>query len=225
MKNFKMIALFLFSICFVSNTYSQGNFSIHFGPSFPLSDFGSDDIDQENAGGAAVGINLGLQYSYPLAQSGFGLFAGVDFNYNGLRKDVKDDAEKLYKGMGLSNLDIKFYKYINVPISAGLNYTYIADDKIGVFANAGLALNFLKMTDMVMEANSQTVTTSMDVANNLGFKVGGGILFNKKTTMSIDYFALGKHDIEGKMKALGVSQDLDTEGKVDLLTLTLGFKF
>ena len=68
MKNFKVIALVLFSVCFTANTYSQGNFSIHFGPAFPVSDFASDDLEDDGAGGAAVGILLILvdQVAIPL---------------------------------------------------------------------------------------------------------------------------------------------------------------
>jgi opacity protein-like surface antigen len=112
-----------------------------------------------------------------------------------------------------------------VPFTAGLIYTYQADDKIGVFANAGLAVNFLKITEMEVKANGQTVTTEMDVANSIGLKIGGGILINKKTSISIDYLGLGKHDIDGKIKTTGYSEDIDGEVKIDLLTLTIGFKF
>jgi len=225
MKNLKFIGFVLLSCFLITKTYSQGNVLIHFGPSFPVLDFASGDLDDEDAGGATVGLNMGLQYIYPLSESGLGLFGGIDFNYNGLKKTVKDDVEELYESMGISNADYKFYKYINIPITAGLNYTYQADDEIGVFANAGLALNFLKITDMEIEVNGQTVTQEMDLANSIGFKLGGGILINKKTSISIDYFGLGKHDIEGTVKTSGYSEDIDGEGKVDLLTLTLGFKF
>jgi len=225
MKNFKIIAFFFFSVCFTVKTYSQGNVSIHFGPSFPVSDFALDDLDDDDAGGAAVGLNVGLQYIYPVSETGLGIFGGIDFNYNGLKKDVKDDIEDLWASIGINNADVKYYKYINVPITVGLNYTYQADDKIGVFANAGLALNFLKITDMELTANGQTVTVEMDLANSIGFKIGGGILINQKTSISIDYLGLGKHDIEGKVKGAGSSEDIDGEQKVDLVTLTLGFKF
>ena len=225
MKNFKIIAFFFFSVCFTVKTYSQGNVSIHFGPSFPVSDFALDDLDDDDAGGAAVGLNVGLQYIYPVSESGLGIFGGIDFNYNGLKKDVKDDIEDLWASIGINNADVKYYKYINVPITVGLNYTYQADDKIGVFANAGLALNFLKITDMELTANGQTVTVEMDLANSIGFKIGGGILINQKTSISIDYLGLGKHDIEGKVKDDDSSMDFDYEQKVDLVTLTLGFKF
>ena len=225
MKNLKIIVFTLLSFTLITKTYSQGNVSIHFGPSFPVSDFASDDIDDEDASGAGVGLNVGLQYIYPLSENGLGLFGGIDLNYNGLKSDVKDDVEELFESMGINNPDIKYYKFINIPITAGLNYTYQADEKIGVFANAGLALNFLKVTDMEIKANGQTVTQDIDLANSIGFKIGGGLLINKKTTISIDYYGLGKHDIEGEMKASGLSEDIEGEMKVDLLTLTLGFRF
>lgn len=224
MKNLKIIGFVLLSCFLITKTYSQGNVSIHFGPSFPVLDFASNE-DSEYGGGAAVGLNIGLQYIYPLSESGLGLFGGIDFNYNGLKKDIKDDVKELYESLGIYSTDYKFFKYINVPITAGLNYTYQADDKIGVFANAGLALNFLKITDMEIVVDGQTVTAEVDLANNIGFKIGGGILINQKISISIDYLGLGKHDIEGRAKTSGSSEDIDGEGKIDLLTLTLGYKF
>ncbi|MGW8315649.1 MAG: hypothetical protein ACWGNV_08620, partial [Bacteroidales bacterium] len=169
MKSSRIILAILFSACYAVNVQSQGNYSVHFGPSFPISEFASDDLEDEDAGGATVGLNLGVKYSYPLTESGLGLFGGVDLNYNGLKKDVKDDVEELYGLMGITNADIKYYKYINVPITAGLNYTYQADEMIGVFANAGLALNFLKITNMELKASGETVTVAMDLASSVGF--------------------------------------------------------
>ena len=224
MKNIKSYLLVLLTFSLAIKAYSQSTVSIHIGPSIPVSDFGSDDLD-EDAGGAAIGLNIGLQYVYPLSENGLGIFGGIDFNYNGLKKDVKEDTEELYESFGINDADIKFYKYINIPLTVGLNYTYKPEDKIGVFANAGLAVNFLKMTDMEVEASGQTVTTDMDLAYGIGFKIGGGIQFNQKIFLSIDYLGLGKHDVEGKVKTTGYSEDIDSELKVSLLALTLGIKF
>jgi opacity protein-like surface antigen len=224
MKILKVFAFVLLSVCLISKSYSQGSFSFHFGPSLPISEFGFDDIEDEDAGAAAVGLNIGLKYIYPLSENGLGIFGGIDFNYNGLQKDYKDDVEEFYEFIGIYDADIKFYKYINLPITAGLDYSYQADDKIGVFANAGLALNFLKITDMELKSNGQTVTSDMDLANSIGLKIGGGILINQKVSISIDYYGLGKHDIDGKAKTTGYSEDIDGELKVDLLTFTLGFR-
>ena len=224
MKNLRIIAMVLFSMCLIKPIYSQERISLRFGPSFPVSDFASDDIDDEDAGGAAVGLNIGFQYIYPLAASGFGLFAGMDFNYNGLQRDVKDEVEDSYEQMGLNIADIKYFRYINVPLTAGLNYTFHADETIGVFANAGLALNLLKVTDFELTANGTTATQTMMLSGNLGFKAGGGILINRKTTISIDYLGSGKHNLEGKVKAPGFSEKVDEELKVAIVTLTLGLQ-
>ncbi len=225
MKNLKVIAFALLCFCVGTTAYSQGDFYFHFGPSVPVSDFASDDMDDDDAGGAAVGLNVGLQYIYPISENGLGIFGGIDVNYNGLKKDVKDDVEEIYDDMGLNDYDIKYYKYINVPITAGFNYSHQADEKIGVFANAGLALNFSKITPMEVKSGGETVTTEMDLANSIGFKIGAGISINQKTTLSIDYLGLGSLDYDGKVKATGFSQDIDGEGKVDIVTVTLGFKF
>jgi len=225
MKNLKFFVFVLLSILLSNNVYSRGRTSIHFGPSFPVYDFASDDFDDDAAGGAATGINVGLQYVYPLSKNGLGIFGGIDFNFNGLNEDVKDDMEEYIESTGTYNANIKYYNYINVPLTAGLNYSYIADDNIGVFANAGLALNFLKITNMEIEANDEIVSQEMELANSIGYKIGGGIMINKKTYISIDYLALGKHDLDGVMKSSVQSEDLDGEAKVDLFTLTLGFRF
>jgi opacity protein-like surface antigen len=225
MRNFKIFAFVCFSILYTAKSYSQGNVSVHVGPNIPVSAFGSDDFSDADAGGAAVGLNLGLQYIYPLTTNGLGIFGRVDFNYNTLQKDVKDYINDMYQFMGIFNPDVKFYKYINVPISAGLNYSYQADQKVGVFVNAGLALNFLKMTDMVVKVEGITVKTEMDLASNLGLKIGGGLLINRNMSLALDYFALGTHDLKGKIVAINGSQELEAKGKIDFLTLTLGYKF
>lgn len=226
MKKSNLITTLLLLLFFVtSNAFSQGDFSIHFGPSLPLSDFADDDLDDDDAGGAGVGFGLGLQYVYPLTENGLGLFGGIDINYNGLQKDVKDDFEEMFEDMGIHNADYKFYKYLNIPISAGLNYTFEADEKISLFGNVGLTANFLKITDFVIEVNNVEVTTEIDLSYSIGFKIGGGIMVNKKTSIAINYLELGEHDIKGKAKANGVSEDIDGKQKVNILTLTLGFKF
>lgn len=224
MKTLKIIGLVLITFCLTANTYSQGNFNIHLGPAIPVSDFGSDDMDNDDAGAAAVGLNVGLQYIHPLSEKGWGVFGGIDLNYNALQKDVKDDIEEFYETMGITNADYKFYKYVNVPVTAGLHYIYQPDEKIGVFVNAGLSLNFLKMTEMEIEVAGETVTTDVDLASSVGFKVGGGILLNQRTTISIDYLGLGKHDLDGEVSGGGASESFDGVLKVDIVTVTVGVR-
>src|SRR5688572_21370785 len=107
MKNVKSYVFVLLTFSLTIEAYSQSSVNIHIGPSIPVSDFGSDDLDDEDAGGAAIGLNMGLQYVYQLSESGLGIFGGIDFNYNGLKKDVKEDTEDLYESLGVNNADIK----------------------------------------------------------------------------------------------------------------------
>ena len=221
MKKSNLIATLLLSLFFVtSNAFSQGNFSFHFGPSFPMSDFADDDMNDDDAGCAGVGLGLGLQYVHPLTESGLGLFFGGDLHYNGLKKDVKDDIEDMLP----DNADITYYKYFNIPISAGLNYTFQADEDVSIIGNIGLTANFLNITDFVIEVDNEEITAEFDLANSIGFKIGGGILLKNKTSIEINYLGLGKHDIEGRMKYDGNSDDLEIEQEVTILTLTIGFK-
>ena len=222
MKNYIIFASLLFSAFFAVNTYSQSSVTIHFGPSFPLSDFSLEDLDNEDAGGAAIGLNVGLQFIYPVTEFGLGIYGGIDFHYNGLTKDVKNDIEEYYENIGIINADIKFYKYLNLPIAAGLNYTFQASDKVGLFANAGLVVNSLKITDMELKTHRQAVSAKMDVANNIGFKIGGGMIINQKISFSLDYLGLGIHDIKGEVRTIDISDHVEGEMKVDLFTLTLG---
>ena len=209
-----------------SNVYSQGNFSIHFGPLLPLSSFADDNLDDDEAGGAGIGFGLGVQYVYSLSESGLGLFGGIDFNYNGLKGDVKDDIKDLYDAMGINNAYIIYWKYINIPISAGLNYTLVTDNNISLIGNIGLTANFLKITDFVVGVDSEEIRVEFDLANSIGFKIGGGILLNNKTSIEINYLGLGDHDIEGKIEFDGESDDIDDfKQNVSILTLTIGFKF
>lgn len=224
LKIFTLVSLFLF-ISTTGEMFSQAYVSLHVGPSFPISDFASDNLNDEDAGGAAVGINVGLQYTYQLSESGLGLFGGIDFLYNGLQKDLKDEVKEMFEYLGIYNPDIKFYKYINIPISVGLNYTYQANDKLGLFANAGLAVDFLKITNMELRANGQKVITEMDLATSIGLKAGGGILIKNKAYISFHYYGFAKHNIKGEVRSSGYSEDIEGKGKVDLMTLSVGICF
>lgn len=222
MKRIKILVVLLLSILLTTKINSQGKTSIHIGPSIPISDFASVTSSPPNLGsGAAIGLNVGLQYIVRLSEKGIGIFGGIDFNYNGLKKDYKEVFD------GPTVLDIKYSKFINVPVTAGLNYIYEAGNKIGVFANAGLALNFLKITDLEIIANTNlgSSTAEYDLAYNVGFKIGGGILINQKMSVSLDYLGLGIHNIDSIIMIDGYQDHYETEVKVDFLTLTVGYNF
>ena len=143
-----------------------------------------------------------------------------------LTKDVKNDIETVFEEMGLFGADYKFYRFNSIPISAGLNYTYPANENVALFGNAGITLNSLMISDFVIEGSGIKVTSEYDLANSMGIKIGGGVLINKNISIALDYLGLGAHSINGKARADGIpSEEIDFEQKVNLLTLTLGYNF
>ena len=239
MKNYflSIVLLTVIVLCSFAQTEKQKDkqFSVHLGSSIPISDFGSNDIDSGGTA-AAVGLNVGLEYIYPLSETGLGILLRIDFSYNGLQKNIKDqikdganeDASTLFQ---TNDIDIKYYKYINVPITAGLNYTFQVNDKMAVFANVKLALNFFKITNFEVEYDGVKVMSKYDLANNLGFKIGGGFLINQKISVSIDYLGLGEHDINSTFTYIDTNVGLNINRSdkfkvpVDLLTIALGYRF
>jgi len=215
MKNLNLFLSGLMCLFLItSSAFSQGDIYIHFGPSFPMEDF----ADEEEAG---VGLGLGFQYTYPITESGLGMFIGIDFAYNGLNQDMKEDIEE---ETGLDDDDITFSKFLNFPVSAGLNYTLNADSNIALIANAGLTGNFLKITDLVFETPTGDVTVKYDLSSGFGYKLGAGVLINKKTSIEINYFGLGDYDIDAEGEIPGEAmQEFEAETEIDILLITIGF--
>ena len=196
----------LISFCFVN---AQKKTTIYFGASLPLAEFASLDPEIDGAQGAQAGFNFGLEYRYPIAETNLGLIAGVDLYYNGLKKEKKAEIS--------DRTDFIFSKYINIPVSTGLNYTFKADDKLSVFANASVAWNFLIITDEKVDPPYESVPTiSYEPSNSIGFKVGGGILIKDKASLSIEYFDTASNYIR--------SSDQNKTVKVEVIAIKLGMK-
>ena len=95
---------------------------------------------------------------------------------------------------------------------------------ISLFGNAGLAYNFLKVTDFKLESGNSEVEFSYGLTNNLGFKFGAGLILNEKTTIGVNVFNLGEHDLDIERDASGQEeQTIDGEQNISFVTLTIGF--
>lgn len=199
----------------------QDIFSYHFGLAIPTGNF-ADDIGARS-GSAGLGLNVGIQYLYPLSKNGLSLFAGLDLNYNGLKKSVRDDAEDDLD----SDEDVTFQKYLNIPVSGGLHYTYILNEKVSLYGKGGLAVSFLKITNVKYSYGGDELTYKYDLSTNLGLTLGGGLILNDKIDIALTYWGLGEHEIKGEIDYDdGDIEKLD-RSKLDdsLFTLTVGFKF
>ena len=223
MKKIQFILIALF-ITFGSATIlsAQDQFTIFAGGSFPISDFGSEDINNSQAGGANNGVNFGLKYVHQLKEE-FGLTVGIDFSNNGLKPQVKENAKTLLIAGGVNDPEIDFYKYWNIPVSAGLNLKTSISKMTDLYFDACVALNFLKVTDMEVVSNKQKVRTSFDWTSHLGYKIGMGFLVTDKIALSLNYFSLGVHNLHGTVVSAGnKNEGIDGEVKVDFISVTFG---
>jgi hypothetical protein len=224
MKNFRLLVFtFLVALFATTNSFAQekGTFSYHFGAAIPSGNFADDSGSRP--GNAGFGLNLGFQYVYPLSADGLGLFAGVDINYNGLKKSFRNDIEDELA----TDVDVTFLKYLNLPVSGGLHYTFKVNDKVSLYGKGGLVASFLKLTNMKISSGNEEAVMKYDLSTALGYTIGGGFILNDKIELGLTYFGLGEHEITGETDyGHGNTEKLDKQ-KIDdgLLNLTIGFKF
>ena len=221
MNKFKLLSIFTILVVFSFQAFSQGNLSLHFGPSFPMGEFGNDDIDDNEAGLAGMGFGAGLSYVYPLNDNGLGLYGGIDFIINPLSKDAKDDIQDA-EG---STSEFTFPNNINIPISAGIDYTYKANDQLSLYGQGGLTLSLFKLTDFIwLEEGFDDYEQKHDLSTSFGFNLGAGFIINNKFDIGLKYFGLGEHGIEGEYEYGTDDGNIDYDQKVSLLMVTLGFR-
>jgi opacity protein-like surface antigen len=125
-----------------------------------------------------------------------------------------------------TNVDITFPKYLNIPVTAGLYYNYKANESVSLFGELGLGVDFLKMTDIKLKANGQEASFVTKSKSQLAYEIGGGLLLQDKYIIELKYCGFGKHSQSHTIEYDGGSEDLgDSDLKVSLLTVTVGFKF
>jgi|SRR5690606_8343292 len=232
MKRLTLLMMIFLGISVNVTAQENGKWILHGGVVIPGGDFADDDLDNEKALAASVGVGLNLEYIYPLNDNGLGLFAGLGINYNWLKSDAKDEIIEEAEGYADED-DIRFMKYFTIPVSAGLNYTYNTNSNVSLFGNLGLVANLMKITNQEIESyEGGTTTQTFDFSSNLGFKLGGGVILNEKTYISLNYISAGKQKIKGEIEYEndGYGGDYDnstsfkSKHKINYLTLTVGFR-
>lgn len=212
-----LITTIALSLMFSLNTSAQENLSVHVGAMVPIGSFARDNGGYLSNG--AVGLNLGVEYTYPLKElQDFDLFGGIDINYSGLKKSYRDKNEYMIS---------KFPKYLNIPLSAGLRYNYKLNDKVALFGKGGIALDFFKVTKTEVREtkDSWESTTNVDLSVKPGITLGGGCLINNSIEFGINYFGFSTHKLEGITKIVGRADRPITERmKTNFLTLTASVK-
>jgi len=226
MKYLRSILFILIFLLFAGRgLFAQGRFSFGAGGAFPTGNFASSDVTNSEAGGASAGIAVILRYSWSFSDNGLGLFGGVDLYHNTLSVDVRNILRQEFLAAGIANADYRFYSYFNIPVTTGLMFTQRINQKLIVLANLGVAGDIMKTSDLIVKVNKDEVARAKFSPDmKVGFKVGGGIRFNERTTLSVDYLGLGKHKTTAKVSGSGDTAQINAEQQVNILTVTLGVK-
>lgn len=205
---------------------AQGKFLVHSLISVPAESDPSKDPFNMDIGVAGIGFGLGIQYNYIITKNGFGVFCGADFIYNGVNESAKEEMKSTYENLyQVTDPDIKYFKLLNFPFSAGISYLLKTGGRISFYANSGLCWNVLKMTDTVVESDNDRLKVEPEPAGNFGFRAGAGIIFNERIAASVNYLGLGTHEISYLISSTGFAWEIEGKQKIDLVTFCLGYRF
>jgi hypothetical protein len=217
----KHLIAILIMLAFCSEASAQSHYQVHAGTAFPVGDFYLDNYED-----VAVGVAAGAQYLYSIQQTGISLLVSADFFYNTLKKEYREEITRVVDFSNPENVNIKFYKYYNIPVLAGINYTLNASKPFAFMAEAGFGIDFLEMNDMTVETDQMSSKYELITFTAPCFKVGIGLILHQKYSLACDFHALGKHKIKGSTVIDGQIAVFEETGFVGrILSLTLGYKF
>jgi opacity protein-like surface antigen len=235
-----MKKVILTSVAIVAMTTSAlaqdgfSGFQVHAGVAFPSGDFGSENKNKgpvDGHGHAATGFNLGFKVYAPLSSSnGLSLVFGLDGFYHGLQSDyMEDDIEDVEDDGG----EVTLPKYINIPLTAGLNYAHPLNDNFNLYGEFALGVNYSKFTNSVVEYEDDDYKSTTSFNSAFGFTYGleAGILINKKINIGLRYNNFGAYKYKYTSTVERGSNEDEDDGKFDKklpignLAIVLGITF
>ena len=183
----------------VSTASAQNGLSIHAGNAFPIGAFSQGDKASDialnnissNYGGAATGFNVGAKVQLSILGD-LSAFVEANFLYNGLKKELKKKGN-----------DNSLPSYINMPVMAGVNYTLFEVLGTTFWAEAGVGMNFSKITNSVSLNFSESVLdiskeANYDLTTSLAWKAGIGVTIANKFSLGAHYYGFGASNISGE---------------------------
>lgn len=188
----------------------QNTFSLRFGGVMPTSNYADVMADYSNnvlrygladnskKGGAGMGLTAGAQARFGVKNiKGLGVILSGDVFFNSTNTDVVDYFEEYIDANESSTYEISITtpKYLHIPILAGLNYTYDLKNNISLYGEGSIGANVRILTAFetyqATATQEQISTLEYNIATNFAFKVGAGVIFNKKYSLGIDYYNHG----------------------------------
>jgi hypothetical protein len=171
----------------------------HAGIAFPSGKFADGDnvssLFSSGKGMAAMGFTVGYKYYAPLSVENMSLVFGIEAFYNGLNSDAKEELED--DGWN----DITFPKYLNFPVSFGLNYAVPLHENIKLYGEAAVGANFSIPTNLTLADQPGLEDRTYKFTSAFGFAYGleGGLFIRNKYSIGLRYNNLGSYKYKYKI--------------------------
>jgi hypothetical protein len=216
-----ILTSFLF-FCFTG--YSQFNIDLHINGFIPTGNYASTGFYNKKAGFAGPGIGTGVSFRFD-GKNGLGLSMGVDFLYNGVSKSGKLEIDSLYNDVGLTNTDIDYTSYWNIPFYGAITYKRFLVHDTELLFEVGIVVNHMFMRDMRVSSDQLNVSTEYATDANAGYRFGFGFLFSKRMSFMLSFVDIFPHDVYIKNTGTYSNPNELFKGEIDLnyLCLSLGY--
>ena len=234
MRKTYLIACIL--VCVVFNLSAEKKNEIQFGLSTPSGDFADDDMNDAifNGTGFAVdGFYVGYKHISPLSTNGLSWTLNAGMTYNKLGEDFEEDFEEglteyITETYGYGyDVDVKFLKYINVPVIAGLQFERVIANNLSLFGEFGIGFNILKLTDLTLSIDEDDAVYKFDPSMKAAYKIGGGVLIKGKYSINLTYMNLGSHKVSYTVESSDdpIDDSFNKSLPVSNMNLTFGLRF
>jgi len=222
-------SVIIFSILMGFGSIAQAQISqFHAGLAFSSGKFADGDEKKETIvsgkGFAAMGFTVGFKYYNPLDAENLSWLFGIEAYYNGVNSDYKDYIEN----QGWK--DITFPKYLNFPVTVGLNYAIPIQDNVKIYGEAAIGGNFSAVTKYSRAERSgyQDMETKFTSVFGFAYAFEGGLFINEKYSIGLKYNNLGayKYKYETKYETSPTVKDkYDKKLPITNLSLCVGILF
>lgn len=230
------ISILMMSISCGEIFAQKDGFSLHLSGVFPNGKFGEfDEVnndgekrigalfnEQSKTGAAGTGFGLGLKYQFSIPQiENLRFLIGAEVMWNPLNSDAKDYIENEVME---EDVNTALPNYLNIPLMAGLNYSFGLTEKVKLYGELGLGLN-IRIVTKFMFGGEETV--KYHNATSFAYQLGVGVLFDK-VSIGLHWYNLGSVKVKGEVTSWDWSESESftfKELSTSMLTLKVGFHF
>lgn len=154
----------------------QGYIGLSVGPSIPVGNFASTDLNNETAGLAKPGAIFDISFAYPLGQGSFGIMGLLRGQANPF--DAQALADELARMSPGTAFTVEAKPWSVGGLMAGGYGVFYVTDRTSFEARAMIGFMNASSPEIKIKTGSDWVRQSSVAGNTVGFLVGAGFRFD-----------------------------------------------